>query len=261
MKTIALLSLFACGPLFADDAAARVVHYGERDIIQINAKVRYTTLLVLPKHEQILDFTCGDKEFWIVDGSQNFAYVKPAKAGSRTNLNLVTAAGNIYSFALSEISDKPDMEPDLKLFVEPRDATVGASFDASPRFVPAQQVEDFRQQVEIAKAETRQVRDAAQTALNRGINEFRAELPGKLKFPYRFQAGKKPFDVRAIFHDGTFTYIQANPQETPALYETKDGKPNLVQFEYRDGSYVVAKVLDSGYLAIGKQKLTFLRME
>lgn len=261
MKTIAFLSLVACGSMLAADPAARVVHYGERDIVTVNAKIRYTTLLVLPKHEQILDFTCGDKEFWIVDGSQNFAYVKPAKAGSHTNLNLVTAAGNVYSFALAEISDKPDMEPDLKLFVEPRDESVAGSFASNPRFVPIQQVEDFRQQVEIAKAETRQVKEAAQTALDRGISEFRAELPGKLKFPYRFQTAKKPFDVRAIFHDGTFTYIQANPQETPALYEMKDGKPNLVQFEYRDGSYVVAKVLDSGYLAIGKQKLTFLRME
>jgi hypothetical protein len=39
----------------------------------------------------------------------------------------------------------------------------------------------------------------------------------------------------------------------------KDGKPNLVQFEFRDGTYIAAKVLDSGYLAIGKQKLAFVR--
>ena len=73
-------------------------------MIAVKAKVRFTTLIVLPKQEQILDFTCGDKEFWIVNGSQNFAYVKPAKAGSRTNLNLITASGNVYSFVLSEVS-------------------------------------------------------------------------------------------------------------------------------------------------------------
>ena len=48
-----------------------------------SARLRFTTLIVLPKAEQILDFVCGDKEFWVVNGAQNFAYVKPAKAGGR----------------------------------------------------------------------------------------------------------------------------------------------------------------------------------
>jgi len=60
---------------------------------------------VLPKNEQILDFTCGDKEFWIVSGTQNFAYVKPAKVNFQTNLNLITASGNVYSFVLTEVSE------------------------------------------------------------------------------------------------------------------------------------------------------------
>jgi len=58
-----------------------------------------------------------------------------------------------------------------------------------------------------------------------------------------------------------FTYIQARPEETPTLYETKDGQPNLVNFDYKDGVYVVGKILDRGYLVIGKQKWGFLREE
>ena len=53
----------------------------------------------------------------------------------------------------------------------------------------------------------------------------------------------------------------ARPEETPALYELKDRTPNLVNFDYRDGVYVVDKVLDSGYLAIGKRLLRFTREE
>ncbi|MCC6589064.1 MAG: TrbG/VirB9 family P-type conjugative transfer protein [Bryobacterales bacterium] len=245
----------------ADPPAAKVVQYGERDIVPVNAKIRYTTLLVLPKQEQILDFTCGDKEFWIVNGSQNFAYLKPAKPGSRTNLNLITASGNIYSFVVTEVSDTAGTEPDLKVFVEPKEPSMIGALQANPRFVPAEQLEDFRQQVEIAKAETRQAKEAAQAAIEAEANEFRSGYPGALKFPYRFEAGKPPFDVKAIFHDGKFTYIQAQPQETPALYELKDGKPNLIQFQFKNGSYVVAKVLASGYLTIGKQKLSFLRVD
>ena len=52
----------------------------------VNAKVRYTTLIILPEDERILDFTCGDKDHWIVDGNENFAFVKPAKADAATNV-------------------------------------------------------------------------------------------------------------------------------------------------------------------------------
>ena len=82
-----------------------------------------------------------------------------------------------------------------------------------------------------------------------------------MRFPYRFEAGKKPFLVRAMYHDDRFTYIQARPEETPTLYEIKDGQPNLVNFDYKDGVYVIEKILDRGYLAIGKQKLPFAREE
>ena len=71
----------------------------------------------------------------------------------------------------------------------------------------------------------------------------------------------KPFKVTAIFHDDRCTYIRADATEVPALYELKDGAPNLVQFDYRDGVYLVGKVLDRGYLAIGRQRLAFFRQE
>ena len=87
------------------------------------------------------------------------------------------------------------------------------------------------------------------------------EYPASLKFTYRFEANKKPFAVAAIYHDERFTYIRATPRETPALYEVVDGKPNLVNFEFRDGLYVVSKVMDRGYLTIGSQRLDFTRQE
>ena len=40
--------------------------------------------------------------------------------------------------------------------------------------------------------------------------------------------------------------VVANPQETPELYEIKDGKPNVVQFEFKNDLYVVGKLLDDG---------------
>ena len=234
---------------------ARTVHYGDQDVIRLRTKVRYTTLIVLPRNEQILDFTCGDKEFWVVNGNANLAYVKPAKAGAQTNLNLITASGNIYSFVLTEVSDIAEASPDLKVFVEPRDESMISAATASPRFVPVQVADDYRQQVALAREETKRVEAASQSEIDRGITRF----IGNMRFPYRFEAGKKPFFVRAMYNDDKFTYIQARPEETPALYEIQDGKANLVNFDYRNGVYVVEKILDRGYLVIGKQKLSFIR--
>jgi type IV secretion system protein VirB9 len=238
----------------ANEPDAKTVHYGEQDIVRLKTKLRYTTLIVLPKNEQILDFTCGDKEFWVVNGNANFAYVKPAKSGAQTNVNLITASGNIYSFVLVEVSDG-DATPDLKVFIEPKDESIISAANAAPKFVPAQALDDYRQQVALAKEETRQAKQAKQNEIDRGISRY----IGNMRFAYRFEAGKKPFFVRAMYHDDKFTYIQARAEETPTLYEVKDRQPNLVNFQYRNGVYVVEKILDKGYLAIGKQKLPFSR--
>src|SRR5207302_11220228 len=121
----------------------------------------------------------------------------------------------------------------------------------------AKVADDYRRQIEIANEETRKAKQDTQSAIDRGVSMFITNV----RFPYRFEAGKKPFFVRAMYHDDKFTYIQARPEETPTVYELKDGKPNLVNFEYKNGVYVVEKILDRGYLAIGKQKLGFTRVE
>lgn len=235
--------------------------YGARDVLRLNAKLRYTTLIVLPKNEQILDFTCGDKEFWIVNGTQNFAYIKPALPKAQTNLNLITASGNVYSFVLSEVSGLPGVEPDLKVFVELKEDAMISAVSGSPRFVSASQIEDYRRQVELAKDESRESRRAAEQTMASEIDRYRSEYPVALRFTYHFERDRKPFSVTAIYHDDKFTYIQANAAETPTLYEVKDGKPNLINFEFRHGTYVVPKILDSGYLAIGKARMSFARQE
>ena len=115
----------------AADAAARVVKYSKEDIVPVHAKLRFSTLIVLPEDEEILDFTTGDKEFWIINGAHNLCYVHPAQAGIRSNLNLITASGHVYSFLLTEISDQPNVEPDLKILSNPREGS-GIAGNAAP---------------------------------------------------------------------------------------------------------------------------------
>ena len=66
-------------------------------------------------------------------------------------------------------------------------------------------------------------------------------------------------DAQQLFLDVTATAEKDGAHEKPALYEIKDGKPNLINFQLENGVYIIPKVIDSGYLAIGKKKITFTR--
>ena len=71
------------------------------------------------------------------------------------------------------------------------------------------------------------------SARDETIASFKRQYPARLQFVYGAPRYEKPFHVRAIWHDGQFTYIKADATELPALYELKDGKPALVNFQVR----------------------------
>jgi len=65
--------------------------------------------------------------------------------------------------------------------------------------------------------------------------------------------------LQQIWRDDRFTYLRGQFQETPALYELKDGKGSLINFDFSNGLYTVPKTVLVGYLAIGKQRVDFHR--
>jgi type IV secretory pathway VirB9-like protein len=240
---------------------ARVVKYGKEDIVPIRAKVRFSTLIVLPDDEEILDFTTGDKDFWIINGAHNLCYVHPARAGIRSNLNLITASGRVYSFLLTEISSEPNAEPDLKVFIEPKEASGIAGGAGFTGYVRAGEAEAYKKELETLRAETTGKIALAQSQAATEITEFRSAYQTKLQFDFTLdpKIRREPFLVTVIYHDDAFTYIKSDAQEKPTLYELKDGKPSLVSFQFADGLYVVPKILGAGYLTVGKKRATFSR--
>ena len=100
--TIMLTFVPLVSPVAAQTTGIREVTASDRSVIPLNTKLRYTTMVVLPQDEEILDVICGDRDFWVISATQNIAHVKPAKEGAATNLNLVTASGAVYSFLLTE---------------------------------------------------------------------------------------------------------------------------------------------------------------
>jgi hypothetical protein len=88
ITTIALVFAIVGSVAVCAQTASRNVSYHSQDIVPIRAKVKYTTLIVVPSSEKIMEAATGDKDFWIVDVVGNFCFVHPAKAGISSNLKL-----------------------------------------------------------------------------------------------------------------------------------------------------------------------------
>jgi type IV secretory pathway VirB9-like protein len=250
-KLIALAGIaLALSPnvmLSAQEATARTVQYHSQDIVPIRAKLKYTTLIQVPATEKIMEAATGDKDFWVVDVVGNFCFVHPAKAGISSNLNLITDKGNIYSFTLQDVSNS-SVPPDLKVLVQPADQSSIAASSGPAQYVPAAQLDQSKQQLA-----------ALQTHVGQAVDEYKSAYQSKLTFDYHFKANEKPFDIQSIYHDDKFTYIKTNAPEKFSVYEMKDGKPNLISYDLREGTYIIPKVMDSGYVELGKQKMEFSR--
>lgn len=234
----------AVAPLLAQ-TGVREVSASERGVIALQTRLRYTTMIVLPEADEILDVTCGDKDFWIISSTHNIAHVKPAKEGAATNLNLVTVNGAIYSFLLTEKSAPPD----LKVYVE--GGTTPST--GKPKYYSAAQMEAL----ELQLADARSALKESEHKTDETLAAYRQQYPARLQFPYGLFKYAKPFLVRSMWHDGQFTYLKSDASELPALYELKDGQPALVNFQVREGTYVVPKVLERGYLALGAERFPF----
>jgi type IV secretion system protein VirB9 len=256
-----LVVLLVCISAVYGESTARTVKYSETDIIPVRAKVRFSTLIVLPANEEILDATTGDKEFWIINGAHNLCYLHPAQQGIRSNLNLITSSGHVYSFLLTEISNEPKTEPDLKIFVERKEeSTLGGAPGTTP-LARAAEVQAYKTAVDAARTEATIAVEAAEERAQKEISQYREQYAGRLAFDYAYNSNavRPPFSISAIYHDDKFTYIKCSAQEKPTIYEVKDGKPNLINFELDNGVYVIPKILDRGYLAVGAKKLNFER--
>jgi len=252
LLALALASALSSTTAFAQAAPAapaeqaRTVHYHSQDIVPIRAKVKYTTLIVVPTSEKIMEAATGDKDFWIVDVVGSFCFVHPAKPGISTNLNLITDKGNIYSFTLQDISAQGG-DPDLKVIVQPADQSSITASAGPAQYVPAAQLDQTKQQLA-----------TLQSHVTQAVDEYKSAYPLQLKFDYTFK-NEDPFAVQSIYHDDKFTYIKTTASEKFSVYEMKDGKPDLINYDLRDGTYIIPKIVDKGYIEIGKKHMDFSR--
>jgi len=249
---------------------ARTVRVTQKSTVLIHASVFASTLIVLPEEEKIAAVFEGDKSNWRYDTakvSTRYLSIKPTAANVKTDLHIVSDHGNSYSFLLEEVSGQSGTSAayDSKIFLEAGDQPMKESLSKLPAFVPAEELEKYKQQaVEAREAlaagleKQQQALDRQQLRMQTETEAFRAAYPTKLRFDFHWDAkGGQQLGVEQIWADDKFTYIRANPQETAALYEVKDKEPSLVNFDYHSGLYTVPKRISRGYLAIGKRKMDF----
>ena len=241
-----------------DDAFLRVPvpEEGEDRIHRLRTQVRHTTVIVLPADENILDFVVGDSEYWHLTGAANVAFLKPLRPDAATNIALVCESGRIYSFLVAEHSDGP---PHLVVRVESgaEAARLSGGGTGRPAFVARSEVAAYQQMAAEAAEAARSAREEAKSRAASEIEAFRAGYPERLAFEYRLDgdAEDRPFLVEAMWHDGQFTYLRSRAQESPALYELRDGEPALVAYDLsEDGLYIARHVLADGWLQIGDKR-------
>jgi type IV secretory pathway VirB9-like protein len=252
----------ATEPHHLEPAAPRTVTVSEADAPPaIRAGLLQSTLIMLPAEEKVANVFAGDTVDWVFDGghvASRFISVKPKVANTTTDIHIVSDHGNEYTLQLREVSSDPDGHFDSKVFIVPGDKAAKDRLTELPVFVPVAELERAKQEAAAAKA----AQIAELKAEDTKAETYRSQYPGRLHFDYVWDAKKgNALGVEQIWHDDKFTYLRGHFQETPALYETKDGKGSLINFDFNNGLYTVPKKLDNGYLAIGKKKVEFHRVE
>jgi len=252
----------ATDPHHLQPAAPRTVTVSEADAPPaIRAGLLQSTLIMLPAEEKVANVFAGDTVDWVFDGghvASRFISVKPKVANTTTDIHIVSDHGNEYTLQLREVSGDADDHFDSKVFIVPGDKAAKDRLTELPVFVPAAELEKAKQEAAAAKA----AQAAELKAEDTKAETYRSQYPGRLHFDYVWDMKKgNALGIQQIWHDEKFTYLRGHFQETPALYETKDGKGSLINFDFSNGLYTVPKKLDNGYLAIGKKKVEFHRVE
>jgi type IV secretion system protein VirB9 len=243
----------------------RSVTVGERSVVPINVCQLQATILVLPEHELTRNTVVSDTENWVLqttasNQASRFLSVKVKKPlTTETTLTVITDHDSSYTFKLILGTDHCDS----KVFID-ADSQLAKQITETRPWASPDEVERLKQQIESANksAAAAEVKAATQ------VEAFRSTYPAKLRFDYKFdEKTAEKMGIHSIFRDAKFTYVSANPQETPALYEIKDGKPSMIAFDFRDGLYSTARIIDQGYLAVGgngngkhQDKLEFKRL-
>jgi type IV secretory pathway VirB9-like protein len=256
---IPALSQTAAKPRIQANAPRSIVIVETEAPPVIRTGLLQSTLILLPAEEKVATVFGGDTSSWVFDGghvASRFISIKPKVANSTTDVHIVSDHGNEYTLQLREVSADSDPHYDSKVFISPGDQAGKEKLVTLPVFVPAADLDKAKR--EAAEAEAKDATERKQAEIK--AESYRSQYPGQLHFDYAWDRKKAAaLGLQEVWRDEKFTYLRGKFQETPVLYELKDGKGSLINWSYNDGLYTVDKTMFQGYLTIGKQRVDFKR--
>ena len=130
--TVALLSMLWIVPAPAQAHAAQdaapdtpagasvlQVQDAPNQIITVHTRIRHTTVIQLPAHENILDFVVGDSEYWHLTGAANLAFLKPIGEGVNTNVAGIFHRSPVNRGVFRRLNISPLPRPIYRLNISP----------------------------------------------------------------------------------------------------------------------------------------------
>ncbi len=216
----------------ATDARVRTVAYRPNDVVAIEGRYGFLTMIELSQEERIENVAIGDSLAWQVvpSRSAHMLFLKPVEQNAATNLAVVTNR-RTYAFALSA---RPAA----------RGRNGAPTRDGLYRVIFRYPEEEARL-AELAAARARAeaiARDREATAIAEA-----ATTPTAWNVDYRMH-GDRGARPKIALDDGRFTYLQfpANA-EIPAIFAIEeDGAETLVNYVVR-GPYIVVERLAPGW--------------
>ncbi|MBT9445588.1 MAG: P-type conjugative transfer protein VirB9 [Hyphomonadaceae bacterium] len=212
----------------AADPRVRTVAFRHNDVVAIEGRYGFLTMIELSEDERIENVAIGDSLAWQVvpSRSAHMLFLKPVEQNAATNLAVVTNR-RTYAFALSARA--------------PTRGRNGAPTRDGVYRVVFRYPEEEARQAELAAARARMeaiARDREATAIATA-----AATPTDWNMDYR-QRGDRGARPKAALDDGRFTYFQFAAQaEIPAIFAIEeDGAETLVNYLVK-GPYVVIERL------------------
>jgi hypothetical protein len=257
MKSLKTTASPSCSVLavcaVAQPRPPRTVAYHSQDIVAIRAKVKYTTLIVIPATEKIMEAATGDKDFWIVDVVGNFCFVHPAKPGISSNLNLITDKGNIYSFTLTDIT---------ALSATPISRS---SFQPADRFQHCRRQRPRAVSFQPRSLSSPTSRLTLQSHVGAGGGRVQERLPDAAQVRLQVQGERSTLRYPVDLSRRQVHLHQDQRAGEVQRVRDADGKPNLITFNYdlRDGTLLHhpegGNAWTTGMSKLGKKKMEFTR--
>lgn len=216
----AFATLLIAGSAWAQPGQYREITHNEKQIIQLSCKVNFSTHIVLPPGEKILEIIIGNKDAWHVDGNDNHVYIKPAAKGIETNATVVTDANVAYELHLTEVSNRKN---------------------------------GFDQRVQVKRSDS----GPFASGIRKTVDPYNLNFGYDVEYSTWFS---RPLKVIQIYDDGRFTYLKADEvRETPAIFVEKDGERVAVNYKYQKGTYVIDRVFEKAVLIIGESEIRISR--